>query len=277
MIGVPFLPLFVPGNRPDRFAKAALAGADAIIIDLEDAVAAGAKQVARAALVAGLQAPLPCPVWIRINAVDTADHAADLAALAGLGFAGVMLPKAETAADIAVLRGKLPAGCVVIALIESAAGLAASRPIAAAADRIAFGSIDYAGSIGASHRREALLAARSELVLVAALAGKPAPIDGVTTAVSDAALIEDDAAYGAMLGFGGKLLIHPKQIAPAVRGFAPGADDVAEARRLIGAVGANAAQFEGRMVDLPVLNAARRLIARADAAMARLQALERRE
>jgi citrate lyase subunit beta/citryl-CoA lyase len=100
--------------------------------------------------------------------------------------------------------------------------------------------------------REALLGARSEIVLASRLAGLPRPIDGVTTAIADETLIEDDARYAHALGFGGKLCIHPKQIAAARRGFAPSADEIAWAKTVIAAPGAGAVSTGGIMVDAPV-------------------------
>ncbi|MFD2238033.1 HpcH/HpaI aldolase/citrate lyase family protein [Aureimonas populi] len=268
----PFFPLFVPADRPERYAKAAGAGADAIIVDLEDAVAAGAKDAARAALVGRLrEGGLGAPVLVRVNAPDTPFFEADVAALRGLEIAGIVLPKAESAQAVRSLRAGT--GWPVVALVESARGLARARELAAAADRLAFGSIDFALSIGAAHRREALLLARSELVLAAALAGRPAPLDGVTTSVSDPGAVEDDAAYAAALGLGGKLLIHPRQLAPAIRGFAPAPAQAQEAGRIVEASGGEAVKLDGRMVDLPVVEAARTVLARHERAASRLAAL----
>ena len=273
-IDSPFLPLFVPADRPERYAKAASAGADAIIIDLEDAVAEGAKNAARSALVNSLRvSALACPVLVRVNASSTPFFEADMEAVGELDIAGIVLPKAESASEISSLRERLP-GRSILALIESARGLAEARGIATIADRLVFGSLDFALSIGAQHRREALLSARSEIVLAAALAGGAAPIDGVTVNVSDPAETEDDAAYAAMLGFKGKLLIHPKQIAPAIRGFAPSPEAIGEARRILGASSGEAVKLDGKMVDAPVVAEARRMLARDERAQTRLRALQ---
>jgi len=187
-------PIFVPGDRPERFAKAAASGADAVIIDLEDAVAFDQKLQARADLRAALL-PRGVDMGVRINPVGTRWHVQDLEALAGLKLSMVMLAKTETTADIAAVAAAT--GLPVIALIETANGLARAREIARAPGtmRLAFGSIDFCADIGAAHTREALLAARSELVLASRLANLPPPIDGVTTALDDAALLQDDAAY----------------------------------------------------------------------------------
>ena len=166
-------PLFVPGDRPERYGKAAGAGADAVIIDLEDAVAPGAKDAARDALVAARAAiaGAPVPVIVRINSWNSPAHARDCEALSRLPLAAVMLPKAESAESIFLVSKAT--GLPVIGLIESARGLSASRTIAEPAARLAFGSIDYAADLGCSHTRQALLAARSELVVASRLAGRP--------------------------------------------------------------------------------------------------------
>ena len=268
----PFLPLFVPGDRPDRFAKAAASGADAVLVDLEDAVAPRSKAKARDGLKEGLAA-LPdvrCPIFVRVNAAATEWHAADVEAVLELPADGIVLPKAEDPGLAAALAERLGPGRSLIALIESPRGLANARPLAETSARLAFGSIDFAVSFGAAHVREALAAARSELVLASALAGLPGPIDGVTTAIDDAAAIAEDARYAAMMGFAGKLLIHPRQIGPAIDGFSPSEDEIARARTIVEAVEASGAgegaaiAVGGAMVDAPVIAWARGVMARAE-------------
>ena len=256
--------LFVPADRPERWAKAFAAGADAVILDLEDAVVASAKPGARRALAQGSDAiaASPCPVLVRVNARTGEDHLLDIDAVRGLGFAAVMLAKAETAADVEATGAA--SGAPVVALVESARGLAAARPIAAASARLAFGSIDFAADLGSAHTRAALAAARSELVLASRLAGRAAPIDGVTTSIKDADLIRADAAHACELGFSGKLLIHPAQIAPALDGFRPSEEDVAWAQRILATRGAaGAAAIDGAMVDAPVILRAEQIARRA--------------
>ena len=259
------LPLFVPADRPERIAKAMASGADAIIVDLEDAVAPASKELARTGLAAALQAlgALQTPVFIRINAPGTPWHADDLAVVAGLPLAGLVLPKAETVRDIAQARAALAPGLAVWALIETAAGLAAARAIAGSADRLLFGSIDFAADLGCAHSREALLLARLEIVLASRLGNLPGPIDGVTVSVKDDTEIEADARYAASLGFSGKLLIHPAQITPARRGFAPSGDEIAWAERILAASpDGSAIALDGAMVDAPVIARARAIINR---------------
>ena len=256
--------LFVPADRPDRWAKAFAAGTDAVILDLEDGVAASAKPGARRALREGRDAidAAPCPILVRVNARSSDDYSLDLDSVRDLGLAGVMLAKAETAADVEATSAAT--GAPVVALIETARGLAAARLIAAACARIAFGSIDFAADLGTAHTPAALASARSELVLASRLADRPAPIDGVTTSVKDPDLVRADAAHACELGFSGKLLIHPAQIAPAMDGFRPSDDDVAWAERILSARGVlGAAAVDGAMVDAPVFLRAEQILRRA--------------
>ncbi|MDE2326522.1 MAG: CoA ester lyase [Rhodospirillales bacterium] len=255
--------LFVPADRPERFARAAASGADSIIIDLEDAVAPAAKSAARAALAAPGALPGGIEIFLRVNAAGTPWHAEDLACAARLPLAGIVLPKAEAPERIAAVS-QAAGGPPVIALIETARGLAEARRLAAAGvARLAFGSIDFCADLGAAHTREALLHARAELVLAARLAALPPPIDGVTTAIDDEAAIEDDARHAASLGFGGKLCIHPRQIAPARQGFRPSAAELAWAQRILAAGPDGAEAVDGAMVDAPVRARARQIARRA--------------
>lgn len=264
------LPLFLPADRLDRFDKAVASKADAIILDLEDAVSPSARTGARNGLcrLASRIAAAPVPVLLRINAVGTNDHAEDLAVARDLPLAGIMLGKAERAEDVTTVGGAC--GREIVSLIETARGLAAARAIATGSARLAFGSLDFAVDLGCAHDRDVLAAARTELVMASRLAGIAAPLDGVTTAIDDAAQIEDDARYAARMGFGGKLLIHPAQIAPAAAGLSPDATEVAWARRILAAAieaaaGSGALSVAGTMVDAPVLRRAERIIARHDA------------
>lgn len=260
------LPLFVPGDRPERFAKAMAAGADAVIIDLEDAVAPDAKEHARAGLAAALSGLAgSVPVLLRINARGTPWHAGDLAACAGLPIAGIVLPKAESGADCVAVGAAT--GLPVVALVESALGLRNAEEIAVASCRIAFGSIDFAADLGIAHERDVLLPARFALAVAARLAGQAAPIDGVTTALRDEDVIAEDCRHAVAMGFGGKLIIHPAQIAAARKGFAPSEGECDWARRVLAAVegGAAAIAVDGAMVDAPVIARARRILERAAA------------
>jgi citrate lyase subunit beta/citryl-CoA lyase len=259
----PYLPLFVPGTRPDRFERAATSGASAIIVDLEDAVAVGDKALARAEAGRGISESLAAmaDVFVRINAFGTEWYDEDLVVIAGLPISGVMLPKCESPDIIHSVKQRLPGKALTIALIETPLGMARARPIAAIADRIAFGSIDYAVAIHAFHTPRALAAARSELVLAAALAGRPAPIDGVSVETSDLRRILLDCRHSVCMGMGGKLLIHPQQIAPARQAYRPSDSDVARAKRVVQNTDAGAKVVDGRMVDAPVISWARCILA----------------
>jgi len=251
-------PLFVPANRPERFTKAAQSGCDAVILDLEDAVAADAKDAARASLATGFT---DLPVLVRINATGTPAHAADIGAVAGMDIAAVILPKSECPDDMAAVVAALD-GIPVIALIESARGIANARALAAVPGvvRLAFGSIDYCADLGCEHLRDILLPVRSELVLASRLAGIAAPIDGVTVQLDDPAVSFDDARHARALGMTGKLCIHPKQISEVARAFAPTATEIDWATRVL-ASGDGAANVDGAMVDEPVRIRARAILA----------------
>lgn len=257
------LPLFVPADRPERIVKAVAAAPDAVIVDLEDAVAPDAKAAARAGLGEALDAlATSMPLLLRVNATGTPWHAHDLEIAAGLPLAAVVLPKAESAADI--LRVREETGLPVVALVESAAGVARIDEVAGAACRLAFGSIDYAADLAIGHTRQALAHARARITLASRLAGLAAPIDGVTAAVHDMGLLADDCAHAREMGFGGKLLIHPAQIAPARAAFLPSAEEMDWARRVLQAAPQKGAfMLDGAMVDAPVLARARQILARA--------------
>lgn len=262
MVGINTIcaPLFVPANRPDRFEKAAQSGADAIILDLEDAIATDSKNDARAALRCDFT---DLPVIIRINPAGTPWHDADLAAVLTLPVAAVLLPKAEAGATLTATAGKLAGHAPVIALIETARGIASARAVATTPNiaRLAFGSVDYCADLDCAHLREILLPARCEMVLAARLAELPAPIDGVTTALDDMSVTASDAEHARALGMTGKLCIHPKQIDVVKRGFAPTAAELDWARRVL-ASGDGAVSVDGAMVDEPVRIKARTLLAR---------------
>jgi citrate lyase subunit beta/citryl-CoA lyase len=258
-----------------------------VIIDLEDAVAPTDKDAARKAVAAWLQngarrSPEPAaavsgasgtglleaaanpPVLLRLNSADTRWFQEDLALSGQPGVAGVMLPKAEGADMLARLR---QAGArSLFPLIESAAGFAQLRAIAGApgVERLVFGSIDLQVDLGMRDAlEEELLYFRSQLVLAARLAGLAAPIDGVSTAIDDPARLDEDSLRARRLGFGGKLCIHPRQVARVNQSFSPGAAEVAWARRVLGAAAAAdgaAVAMDGKMVDKPVILRARAVL-----------------
>ncbi|HJV84396.1 MAG TPA: CoA ester lyase [Noviherbaspirillum sp.] len=259
--------LFVPGDRPERFAKACAAGAHAVIIDLEDAVPPAAKQAARAAA-AGWVSP-DHPVFVRVNGAGSEWFTDDLA-LCGLpGVAGIVLPKAESPADVA--RIKAAGATLVLPLIETAQGVWNAHALATTSgvQRLMFGSIDFQLDAGFDGDVDELLYVRSQLVLVSRVAGIQSPVDGVTTAIDDPEQLRADTQRARRLGFGGKLCIHPKQVEPVNRYFMPGDEDIAWARRVLQA--AEAAQgaavaLDGKMVDLPVIRKAEEIMSEAERA-----------
>ncbi|WP_328353169.1 CoA ester lyase [Mycobacterium sp. NBC_00419] len=253
--------LFVPGDRPGRFDKAVASGADGVILDLEDAVAASNKDDARSRVVQWLTGG-PAAV-VRINAVETPWFADDLAALRGCGCT-IMLPKAS-ADGIEAVGAVLGEQTPVIALVETAAGVLAAASICAVPHviRVAFGSIDFSTELGvAAQDREALLHARSVLVLASVAAGLAPPLDGVTTDLTSGEPARADAAYASRLGFTGKMCIHPTQVEPVNSAFEPDLAQLDWARTVLAGSADGAAKVDGHMVDAPVLERARRLLAR---------------
>lgn len=259
--------LFVPASRPERIAKALDAGADAVIVDLEDAVAPVDKDSARAALAAALDSSRP--VMVRVNAADTSWFPADLELLGHPGVRAVLLPKAEDAEDITVVVAAA-GGKPVLPLIESALGFEQRMELghAPGVERLVFGHIDFQADMGMRATEEDLLPFRVALVLASRLAGIAPPIDGVTTAIDDEALLRADARRARRLGFGGKLCIHPRQVAVINDCFTPGADEVAWAQRVVAAdanAGGAAVAVDGKMVDRPVVLRAQSILADAAA------------
>ncbi|NYI78862.1 HpcH/HpaI aldolase/citrate lyase family protein [Nocardioides panzhihuensis] len=256
--------LFVPGNRPERFDKAAAAGPDVVVLDLEDAVAPAHKDAARAHVTDWLpQADVT--VAVRINAAATIWHDADLAALAALdGPSLVMLPKADSPETVAAVLAALPDGSAVVALVETALGVAGAIDLARSPGvvRLAFGSFDLAAELGVDpDHAPALAPARGKLVLASAVGELAGPIDGVTGDVRDHERLAEDVTAAAALGFAGKLCIHPGQVAPAAVALAPTPDEVAWAERVLAAATEDGvALVDGRMVDAPVVARARRII-----------------
>ncbi|KGC06559.1 HpcH/HpaI aldolase/citrate lyase family protein [Burkholderia cepacia] len=257
--------LFVPGNRPERFEKARAAGADAVIVDLEDAVPPDGKPAARDAVVAQLDAARP--VWVRVNAADTAWFADDIAVIAAHpGVAGVMLPKCDTRAQVDAVLAHAHRALELLPIVETAAGIAGLDQVCAAPRvvRVAFGTLDFQVDLGIDGDGEALNAFRSRIVLASRLAGIAPPVDGVSTFIDDPAAIERHARDARRFGFGGKLCIHPKQLDAVHRAYAWTDAEQAWARRVLDAVeasGGAAVALDGRMIDTPVILKARRILA----------------
>ena len=277
--------LFVPADRPERYAKAAASGADLVCIDLEDAVAPAARAQARVSLMSFLKAQAQGhPFGLRINPWGSADGLRDVLALrevfappdAAPNPAFVMLAKTQCANDVALLAEHLP-GLPLVALIESAQGLHAAADIAGASAQLRalmFGGADMAADLACAFTWEPLLHARCTVVAAAARHGL-ASFDVPWLDVADPAGAAAEALRAVQLGFTGKGLIHPSQVAPVHSALQPTPEALARAQRVVRAlaqamgqavgqaVGQGAVLVDGRMVDRPVLLAAQRLLRRA--------------
>ena len=262
--------LFVPGDREDRFDRAAGSGADEVILDLEDAVPPEHKDSARESVASWLDGL--GTGWVRINGAGTGWQGRDLAAVRDcVGLRGVVVAKAEDPDGLTAVREQLPSGAGVVALVESALGIDQATAMArsGAADRLAFGSIDFAVDIGADETDESLLLARSSLVMASRLGALPPPLDGVTVSATDATEAHEAASRARSLGFGGKLCIHPRQIGPVTEGFQPTEAQLVWATRVLETAvdqeGVGAFTMDGQMIDRPVLARAHSIVARGGA------------
>ena len=269
--------LYAPADRPERFEKALRAGADAVIVDLEDAVAPSRKAAARAALTdfaASWEALGDCApaVQVRLNAVGSSAHEADVAAAAALPpVFGVRLPKTQSAEDVAALRAAMP-GRQIHALLESALSIERAFEIACSGvSSIATGEADLRAELGvrAGPAGEAGLAwSRSRIINAAAAAGLPVPLMAVYADVVDVAGLEASCRTGRDLGFSGRTAVHPRQLHVIRRVFTPNASEVARARSIVDRVGTAARDgtgafvlHDGTFVDVAMVRAAERVIA----------------
>lgn len=261
--------LFVPGSRPERFAKALAAGADAVIVDFEDAVEEPLKRQARENLADFLNTQSEASVWVRVNAPDHLEHAADLTFCAQhKGVVGVLLPKVESAAHVAAVWH---AGKPIWPIIESAKGLLALEQIAHAegVERLSFGSLDLALDLNLNTGTAAALRFLDQARMAVQLHSRGAdllpPLDGVFPAIGDPDGLQRAVRHAYDMGYGGALCIHPNQVAVIHAALAPSADDLDWARKVVqasaAANGAGAFQLDGQMIDAPVLLRAQRLLA----------------
>ncbi|MEQ1930317.1 MAG: CoA ester lyase [Parvularculaceae bacterium] len=259
--------LFVPGDRPERHQKAVDAGADAVCIDLEDAVAPDRKDHGRRSTIEFLtRAPAGASVGVRINAISSREGARDAAALAesGVSPAFVMIPKVDGAADIALVQRSIVAP--VWSLMETPQAYFALPEIAVAigeAGGILFGGVDYSASLGSDMSWDALLAARSAVVAAAALSGC-ATLDVPYLDVRDEAGLIAETKRVKSLGFQGRAAIHPKQVAAINVVFTPSAAEIERAEAVVAAcaaAGGGAALLDGKLIEKPVLRAAERVLA----------------
>jgi citrate lyase subunit beta / citryl-CoA lyase len=265
----PSLLLFVPADRPERFVKALGAGGTGAILDLEDAVAPDRKAYAREQVRAFADAHDDLSrVVVRINPPDTLDGREDLAMLAGTRrVAAVVVPKVGDVRDcarVAEAAGDLPQ----IVIVESARGLAHCETIAEAPHvlALAFGPYDLAAELGGTSDADVMDPHRARM-LVAARAAQRWAIDGPSREYGDASIPARDAERARRMGYDGKLLIHPAQLAPVRAAFAPSDDEVAYARRILEAAQrSNPAVLDGTMIDPPIVTAAKRILSRAGVA-----------
>ncbi|MCX4471445.1 Citrate lyase subunit beta [Micromonospora sp. MW-13] len=260
--------LYVPGDRPDRFAKAVAAGADAVIIDLEDAVAAGRKAYARDAVAEFLADPPLVPVQVRVNELTGPDVDADLAAVAGRpGLAGLRLPKVEHPATVVAVAARV--GTLLHPLIESAVGLESAYRIAAAHPAVAslgLGEADLRSDLGVASD-DGLLWSRGRIVVAARAAGLPPPAMSVYANVADLAGLAASCVAGRRLGFLGRAAIHPQQLPVIAEAFRPADREVARARELLAAVAeaqhrdsGTVVLPDGRFADRAMVAAARQVV-----------------
>lgn len=261
--------LFVPADRPDRFAKAA-ERADAVILDLEDAVDAARKAIGRGAMV---EHPLdPLLTIVRVNPADGPDFAADVAAVATTAYRTVMLAKTESVAQLDDLARALP-GVAIVALCETAAGVVRAESIVAHDSVVAvmWGAEDLVASLGGTSSRrsdgryrDVVGAARSHVLLAAGAAGVAA-IDAVHLDLNDRASLAVEAEDASAVGFVATACIHPAQVPIIQAAYRPDPEAVRAARELLAAAADRIGAFRhaGRMVDEPLLRHARALLARA--------------
>ncbi|PSK90471.1 citrate lyase subunit beta/citryl-CoA lyase [Murinocardiopsis flavida] len=273
--------LYVPGDRPDRFAKACRSGADAVILDLEDAVLAPAKDAARGHVLDFLTGGAPggppdgpAPqLHVRVNAPDGGIGRRDLAALAGAPLLdAVRVPKVRSPEDVAAVAAALGAGTALHCLLESALGVENAAAIGAhpAVRGLALGEADLAAQMNLSGDA-AFGWLRSRVVLAAAANGLPAPAMSAYVDVADEEGLRASCAAGRALGMFGRTAIHPRQVPVIRRAFTPSDGEVARSREIVAAAedgaddGAGAVALpDGRFIDAPIVESARRTLALAD-------------
>jgi len=281
--------LFAPGNHARRVEKAFTLGADAVILDLEDAVAVSEKAVARPLVAEALARPRGCRGYVRVNAMGTPFCYRDLVECVGPGVDGVVLPKAESAADLHAIdwlianleaeRGLAVGSIDLMPIVESAAGLSRVDRMLAARSlkpysgrwrvrRIAFGAADYSHDLNLAPTLEEdeLADARARLVLASRNAGLEPPVDSPWFHLKETAAFERALDRSRRHGFQGRLCIHPDQVAPVNRAFSPTEAELARAARIVAAFreaeakGLAAIQVDGQMIDYPIAHQAERLL-----------------
>lgn len=281
--------LFVPADRPERFHRAAAAGADAVIVDFEDALDPVHLDEAREAAVALLgEVAARCGCVVRVHDARRAELAADVTAVVGPWLDAIMLPKTDRPEDVGVLgsllddaeaeAGLAHGAVAVIPLVESCLGLRNTYEIASASPRVramAFSSGeegDFMADLGGRWTPDgaALAYPRSRFVCEVRAAGRTPAIDGVCMTLGDPSVLSSECRLGRVAGFDGKTAIHPDQVAVIREAFSPTPEELERAARLVAALdaasgGTSVIRFEGRMVDPANARIARRVLARAAA------------
>jgi citrate lyase subunit beta/citryl-CoA lyase len=256
--------LFLPASNPRAIAKAREAGADMVVLDLEDAVKPEDKSVARDAAVEAVATDWPMPVAVRVNGVGTEWHSLDLDAVARSNADFVILPRAISAHLVQNFAKAVAKP--VLAMIETAAGVLCSAEIAAQTAGLIAGTNDLRADLRLplDATREPISASLQMIVLAARAAGV-AVFDGVWNQLTDLDGFAKEAGEGRMLGFDGKSLIHPNQIAACHRAFAPTEAEVDRATKLVAAFSGGAERFEDQMIERMHVEAAQRVLERAKA------------
>jgi citrate lyase subunit beta / citryl-CoA lyase len=253
--------LFAPGHNAKLLHRVFEAGADAVMLDLEDAVPPAAKDTARAMVAEALA---DRPAWVRVNAARTELCEADLAAVGRLAF-GIRIPKTESADDVRWVAERAP-GKPIICAIESARGVLAAAEIASVLGvrHLAMGGVDLQHDLSAGNGNLQTLYVRSHLVVVSRAAGLEPPIDSVWPRLEDEAGLREQAEFARSLGFFGKSAIHPRQLPVLHEVFTPSERELGWAREVVAAFeaagGAALRLPGGEFVDLPVAQRARRLL-----------------
>jgi citrate lyase subunit beta/citryl-CoA lyase len=254
--------LFLPASNQRAIAKARVSAADLVVLDLEDAVKPADKAEARDAAVAAVAEAWPMPVAIRVNSVGSEWHSLDLDAVARSKVDLAVVPRAVSAHLVHGVREAV--GKPVLAMIETAAGVLAAPEIASETAGLIAGTNDLRADLRLplEASREPISAALQWIVLSARAAGVPV-FDGVFNSLDDEQGFLAEAEGGRRLGFDGKSLIHPNQIEPCHRAFAPSDVEVERARRLVDAFHGGAERFDDEMIERMHFEAAQRVLARA--------------
>lgn len=259
--------LFVPANRLERFEKALNTDADAVIIDLEDAVPAELKNAARDSLKQWLIEHSDKHIMIRINSKQTQWFEADIQLALLPNVDAIVLPKTESVSDLAAVTAIHSLD--LFALIETPLGFAQVRQIAGAPHvrALMFGSIDFQLEMGMQAGYHELLSFRNEIVLASKLAGIAPPVDGVTVDFKNEDVVQLETQQAKSLGFAGKLCIHPNQVSVVNQTFSPSPEEIEWATRVLNAIEISqnqAVSLDGKMIDLPVISRAQKILLQAD-------------